>query len=107
MTAKIKISMLVWLLAATTVIAAMTDYHLPTITRPRQGVVTGVLYSDKPAAVIDHKIVHEGNVIHGVKVVKIHKDKVEFEKHRKRWTQRVDEQPNSAWPKSWFALDMH
>jgi len=107
MPTKIKITMLVWLMAATTVIAAMTDYRLPTITRPRHGVVTGVLYSDKPAAIIDLEIIHEENMMHGVKVVKIHRDKVEFEKHRKRWTQRVDEQPNSARPKSSFAIDMH
>lgn len=74
--------MLVWLLAATTMVVAMTDYHLPTMTR--YGVVTGVLYSDKLTAVIDREIVHEGNMIRGVKVVKIHRDKVEFEKHRKR-----------------------
>lgn len=100
---KAKISILIWLLATMTIIAAMTGYRLQTTPRHEvvTGVVMGVLHStDKPSAVIDYEIVHEGDIIHGVEVVKIHRDKVEFEKHRKRWTQQVEERPNSAWPKS-------
>jgi hypothetical protein len=52
--------------------------------------LTGILYSqDNPAAVIDNKIVHEGDVIDGVKVVKIHKSAVEFEKNGAKWTQHA------------------
>jgi hypothetical protein len=62
------------------------------------GLVTGILYSaDKPAAVVDHKIVHQGSLIDGVAVVKIYPDKVEFAKNRKKWMQKVQEKPASYW----------
>lgn len=63
-----------------------------------RGVVTGVLYStDKPSAVVDHKIVHEGDTIHGVTVVKIYKDKVKFSKKGKNWEQEVRQTPEAYW----------
>ncbi|MHC4636216.1 MAG: hypothetical protein ACYTBV_01785 [Planctomycetota bacterium] len=50
--------------------------------------LTGILYSDhNPAAVVDTQIVHEGEMIKGVKVVKIYPDKVMFEKNGQTWTQ--------------------
>jgi hypothetical protein len=50
----------------------------------------GILYSeDNPSAIIDGKIVKEGDIINGIKVVKIHKDTVEFEKDGEKWTQRT------------------
>ncbi len=62
------------------------------------GVVTGILYCpDKPSAVIDNKIVHEGDTIKGVKVIKIFKDKVVFEKKGRGWDQKVQEKPASYW----------
>ena len=52
-------------------------------------VLKGILYSeDKPSSIIDGKIVKEGDIINGVKVVKINKDMVEFEKDGQTWTQR-------------------
>ena len=63
-----------------------------------RGVVTGVLYSTyKPSAIIDHKIVHEGDTIHGVTVVKIYKDKVKFSKKDKDWEQEVQQSPEAYW----------
>ena len=60
--------------------------------------VTGVLHSnDRPAAIIGYRIVHEGEVIRDVKVVKIHKDKVEFEKGDRRWTQTIQGAPTPYW----------
>jgi len=62
------------------------------------GVVAGILYSaDKPSAAVDRKIVHEGDTIHGATVVKIYKDKVEFEKNGKRWEQKVQQAPAAYW----------
>jgi hypothetical protein len=62
------------------------------------GVVAGILYStDKPAVVVDRKIVHERDTIQGVTVVKIYKDKVEFEKNGKNWTQKVQQKPAAYW----------
>ncbi len=53
-------------------------------------IVKGILYTeDKASAVIGNQIVHEGEKIRGVTVVKISKDSVEFEMNGKRWTQKV------------------
>lgn len=92
------------LLALAAVIATMAGYYKWTCEKQREaasryGVVTGVLLADgEPCAVIDTEIVHEGAIIHGIKVVKIHKDKVEFEKNSKRWTQKLRERPGYTWP---------
>ncbi len=61
-----------------------------TTTAPLCEPVTGIIYSeDKPSAILGGKIMHEGDTHHGVTVVKIHKDKVEFEANGKRWIQRL------------------
>ena len=55
-----------------------------------QLIVTGIVYShDKPSAVIGAQIVHEGEEISGVTIVKINKNSVEFKVNGKRWTQKV------------------
>ncbi len=62
------------------------------------GLVKGIVYSsEKSSAVVDHKIVHERDTIHGVAVVKIYKDKVEFEKNGKKWEQKVQQTPEAYW----------
>jgi hypothetical protein len=49
-----------------------------------------ILYSEEnPSALIDGEILKEGDVIDGVKIVKINKDTVEFEKEGERWTQHT------------------
>jgi len=53
-------------------------------------IVKSILYSeDNSSAVIGNSIVHEGEKIRGVSVIKISKDSVEFEMNGKRWTQKV------------------
>ncbi|MFZ0033595.1 MAG: hypothetical protein WAK60_01225 [Sedimentisphaerales bacterium] len=53
--------------------------------------LTGIVYSeDNPSAIIGGKIAKEGDIINGMKVVKIHRDGVEFEKDGKKWTQRAE-----------------
>ena len=67
-------------------------------TRPTRGEVTAILYAeDNPTAVIDGKIVHEADTIHGVKVAKIRPDDVEFVKNRNRWRQKVRQTPAAFW----------
>lgn len=99
-----KISTLIWLLAAAIVIAAMVGYYLWTAeskSYTRHGLVTGISYSEENAsAVVDDKIVHAGDTIFGVKVVKIYTDKVEFEKDGKSWFQKTQEEPSRVWPKA-------
>lgn len=63
----------------------------------RIGQVTGLFYSDDPSVIIDRQILKAGDTIHGVKVVKILKDKVELEKNGKKWTQKVGAEPGPEW----------
>ncbi len=66
------------------------------------GLVRGIFYSEnKPSTIISDNniILHEKNSIYGTKIVKIHKDKVEFAKNGRRWTQRVEESPKPEWYK--------
>ncbi len=52
-------------------------------------------------AIVDGKIVGEGDVVGGAKVFKIHKDNVEFEMSDKRWVQRLpflEEEASSSLP---------
>jgi type II secretory pathway component PulC len=62
------------------------------------GLVTGIVYSpEKSSAVVDQKIVHEGDTIRCVVVAKIHKDKVLFEKSGNKWEQGVRQTPGTYW----------
>lgn len=66
--------------------------------KPTHGLVTGIVYSaDKPSAIVDRKIVHEGDTIHGATVVKIYKDKVKLSKNGKNWEQKVRQSPEAYW----------
>lgn len=52
--------------------------------------LTGIFYSDDdPIAIVEGRIVHEDDVVGKVKVVKIHKDKVDFERSGRRWSQNI------------------
>lgn len=82
---------IVAILGIVVVIVAGFTYYL---TKPepvnKDVVLTGILYAgDNSSAVVDGKIVHEKETINGVKIIKIHEDKVEFEMADKRWTQYV------------------
>jgi hypothetical protein len=75
-------------------IAASLGYYFRRETKVpvilRRIALSGILYSeDDPSAIIGGNIVKEGDIINGAKVVKIHKDMVEFEKNGKKWTQRT------------------
>lgn len=53
-------------------------------------VVRGIVFSqNRASAIINDKIVVEGQTVSGIKVVGITRDQVEFEKDGKRWTQQV------------------
>jgi hypothetical protein len=54
------------------------------------GLLGSILYSNRHSSVvIDGAILHEGDIIHGVKVFKIREDTVELEKNGQRWQQNV------------------
>jgi len=57
-------------------------------------LISSIVYSvDKASVVIDDRIVHEGDTVGGVTVVKIFKDRVVFEKKDAgttlRWTEKI------------------
>lgn len=63
---------------------------LPTFTN--KVVVTAIVYSEENAsAIVSGSVVREGDVIEGCKVVKIHSDRVEFEKKGKTFTKQISE----------------
>lgn len=54
-------------------------------------LVTGILHSeDKPAAIVNTQIVHEGQQISGATVEKIDADGVQFESNGRRWKQTIN-----------------
>lgn len=54
-------------------------------------IVRSILHSqNRPSAVIGTQIVHEGDVILGTTIVRIHRDRIEFEKDGKSWTQEIE-----------------
>ncbi|GAI72272.1 unnamed protein product [marine sediment metagenome] len=87
--------MLAVILAAVVIVAGTAYYLRAAIKKPgpsnKDVALTGILYAgDSSSAVVNGKIVHEEDTINGVKIIKIYKDKVEFEKTGKRWTQQVE-----------------
>ena len=59
-------------------------------TRSGELIVKGIVFSKtRPTAIINDKILAQGESFDGVSVVKIDKDSVEFEKNGQRWTQTV------------------
>ena len=67
------------------------------IPKPPPKMVTGIIFGENPTASIDGRIIHEGDTIDGVKVVKIDMTYVEFDKDGKKWAQKVHETPASYW----------
>jgi hypothetical protein len=52
--------------------------------------VTGIMYYDEnPAALISGRVVYEGDVVEGCKVVKIHEDRVDFQKNGNQFTEKL------------------
>jgi thiol-disulfide isomerase/thioredoxin len=52
--------------------------------------LTGIIYSEEnPMAIVNGKIVHKGDAVGDVKVVKIYKNGVELEKSGRKWSQSL------------------
>jgi hypothetical protein len=63
-----------------------------------RGMITGIVFSaQSPSALIDGQIVHEADTVHGVKVVKILTDRIEFGKNGAKWQQKVRQIPEKYW----------
>ena len=55
--------------------------------------VTGIMYSpDKPSAIVNSNIVHEGDAVGDVMIIEIENGWVRFEKRGKSWAQVIEEQ---------------
>ncbi len=82
---------------------AVTNYQKPEFTNDKAdretppGFITGILYSDRPSVLIGSEILHEGDTVQGVKVVKVNKGEIEFEKNGNRWTQKAGETLRNYW----------
>jgi len=62
------------------------------------GLIKGIVSSeDGYGAMIGIEFVREGDTIGDITIIKIDKDKVEFEKNGKRWTQGLNEPPGPQW----------
>ncbi|MGA2092867.1 MAG: hypothetical protein ABSH16_05600, partial [Sedimentisphaerales bacterium] len=62
------------------------------------GVVTAILYCEEnPSVLIEDQILHEGDMIHDVKINDINTDKVQFDKQGERWEQKVQEPAKPEW----------
>jgi len=67
------------------------------LTRTR-GKLVAILYSSQnPSVVVDDNILNTGDTLHGVKVISIHPDYVEFAKNEKTWTQKLYQPPPAQW----------
>ncbi len=63
-----------------------------------RGKLVAILYSPQnPSVVIDDNILNTGDTLHGVKVIRIYPDYVEFAKNEKTWTQKLYQQPPAQW----------
>lgn len=59
--------------------------------------ISGILHAeDNPAALVNGKLVYEGDVIDGARVVRIFPNKVEFENFDRRWSQSPATVPEGA-----------
>lgn len=89
-----------WVVMAANVILCMVVYYLWTtdknpftlgfLKKHNKVMVTGIIYNvENPSAIVSGKIVHESDTIGGYKVIKIYRDKVEFERKGESFTKQV------------------
>jgi hypothetical protein len=66
---------------------------------PEDGTVDEIIHKGPglSIAIIDGKIVYEGQMIHGVNIVKVHKDGVDFARNDNIWTQKPGDRPAVYW----------
>ena len=84
-------------LTVAAVIVVVSVYTLRGTSR-KKGIIGGILYVDEDSTIsIDGQVLKNGDTIYGVKVVKIYRKKVKFDKNGLQWEQRIRERPNPAW----------
>jgi len=69
-----------------------------------RGMIEGILYaSSGSAVVINDTVLKEGDTISGVRIVKIDREKVDFQKDKTHWSQKIGEAPNIMWEQPRYA----
>lgn len=69
--------------------------------KPETGVVSAISYGRKGVlGMVGGEIIYPGDIVGNVKVTRILRDGVEFEKGGRRWLQKIGEAPDSAWTES-------
>lgn len=69
--------------------------------KPETGVVIAISYGRKGVlGMVGGEIIYPGDIVGNVKVTRILRDGIEFEKRGKRWVQKIGEAPDSAWAES-------
>ena len=70
----------------------------PSTESTSQGRVVGIMHSQAGvSAMVGSILVHEGDMVGDVRVVKIEKDKIHFEKLGIEWSQTVQDPPSKHW----------
>ena len=70
----------------------------PVNSKVSKGIVTGIVSSEEGfGAMVGTVFVREGDTIDEITIIKIHRDKIEFEKDDKRWIQGLNETPGPQW----------
>jgi len=91
-----------WVFLAANVILCMVVYYLWTndknpftsglLEKSSKVMVTGIIYNaENPSAIVSGEIVREGDTIGGCKVIKIYRDKVEFERKGESFIKEVQQ----------------
>ena len=102
--------MAAWVFLLVLIVGAMVSYRIWTVRKQnarrealtvRHGTITGISYLEdgsKASALIGPEVIYEGDTIFDIKVVKINKDSIEFQKDKQNWTQKIGEKPGKMWP---------
>ena len=93
------VKILVWLQFCTIVLAILFAwFYLDPQPTAARGKLDGILYAiENSTILVDGQALNEGDTLYGVKVVRIDRRKVTFEKDGVRWQQRVRDLPNPNW----------
>ena len=70
----------------------------PSAQQQPKGIVSATVYVEENwLAMVGDKVVHEGDTLGKVKILKIDEKKVQFKKNRQTWTQKLGENQEALW----------
>jgi len=93
---KVGILLLLWIMMLIAIAGALIC--LRSSPKDKTGVITGILYSfEESSAIINNQVVKEGDIINGIRIIKISQTKVDFEKDDISWAQHTGAKAYHAW----------